>query len=188
VLESWIDPCHLQIYNVSGDPTESFNSGAFNVNSEKAATPTTWEANDLNSACATSYTGGTVAATATNTLPITATQPTSTAVGSSPIGSNSTSCDSSTGKSQKSSSPSFGAGIGIGVAIGVIFGAATAFGWWLLNKRGNKASTAGFVEAQQSSADVYNNDQKNGAYNGHGLQNVAPSELGSDVRTAELPS
>jgi hypothetical protein len=188
VLESWLDPCHIQIYNASSGLNEGFNSGAFNVNSKKAATPTTWAANDLNSACPTSYTGGTAVATATNTLPASATLPTPSHTGSTTGGSNSTSCDSSSNKtSQKSSSPSFGAGIGVGVAIGVILGAATALGWWLMNKRGNQATPAELA-GQQSNAGVYGGENKNGAYHGYGFHNVAPSELASEGRTSELPS
>jgi hypothetical protein len=43
VLDTWIDPCYVELFatNSSGNITTNFNSGTFNVNSVKAATPTT---------------------------------------------------------------------------------------------------------------------------------------------------
>jgi hypothetical protein len=188
VPETWLDPCHILMYNRSASASDGFNSGAFNIDSNPAATPTTWAANDLKSACPTSFTGGTAVVTVTDTLPATATasQSTSGGANSTAGGSNSTSCDLSSSKaSQKNSSPSFGAGIGVGVTIGVVLGAATALGWWLLNKRGNQAAPTE-VGGQQSSTGIYDGENKNGAYYGNGLQ-VAPSELASEGRTSELP-
>jgi len=73
VLNSWKDPCHLQflaINDTTGKTIRGFNSGAFNVNPNKADTPTTWAENRATPGAVTSYTRGSPVPTPTNTQPI----------------------------------------------------------------------------------------------------------------------
>jgi hypothetical protein len=126
ILASWVDPCHLEFFQVNATTGQiqlpDFNSGAFNINSEPAATPTTWLANDLNSACPTFYTGGKLVASATATNNANSSTPSLCPGGQQASGSS---------LHGGSSGPSFGAGIGVGVAISAAVVAGTAAIWWL---------------------------------------------------------
>jgi hypothetical protein len=128
VLASWKDPCHLEFYQMNASTGEiilpDFNSGAFNVNATKAAIPVTWAADDTNQACPTSFTGGALQPSATNTVPVQNGTASATSATTSPTGAGATgSCTappaSTNGSTGSSSSPSFGAGIGVGIGISV---------------------------------------------------------------------
>jgi hypothetical protein len=190
VDNSWMDPCHFEFYQVNVTSGQillpDFNSGAFNVNTEKAATPTTWAANDINSACPTFYTSGTVVPTA-NSLQS----------GSAPTLTNGAAstdkCSSAQGNgiSSSSDSPSFGAGIGVGIAISVAVIAGSALIWWCGHRqRSNNIPPRLAADQQMQSMHGYNGfaGGPSGLQGGIKAYEAPPAEMMADPRRLELPS
>jgi hypothetical protein len=197
VLSSWIDPCHLEFFQLNATTGQiqlpDFNSGAFNVNSEPAATPTTWLANDLNSACPTFYTGGKLVASATAT----------NSAGNSSASVCASGQQASSGSSSSkggSSSPSFGAGVGVGIAISAAVVAGTAAIWWLGHRQRqvrnnptelppNQAYPVQGQQQQQMQYGGYAQQNPHNVYKGHVADNppMPPSEMVGDG-VGEMPA
>lgn len=167
-----------------------FNSGAFNVDTEEAATPTTWAANDINSACPTYYTSGSIVPTGP----------------SSPTGSGAVNASSSSencGSNKKAGGPgsngglSFGAGIGIGVAISIAVVAGSALIWWFGQRQkaknlppeipGNRVQT---MNLQNPSVSGYSSVQGRPLFKPYEgpASSGSPTELQAESARGELPT
>ncbi|KAF2096032.1 hypothetical protein NA57DRAFT_59091 [Rhizodiscina lignyota] len=149
VLNTWLDPCHLEfvVDENNGTNVGTFNSGAFNINNHtgKVATPTTWGATGPFGGVQT-YTGGTFKPTASTTKLASTNRVSST----SP---DATRCPTAAGDvsirtSNGSKGPSFGAGIGVGIAIAVVTGAIGAALLWAVHRqrlRGRKVGEEAYT-------------------------------------------
>jgi hypothetical protein len=194
VDQKWMDPCHFEFYQANVTTGKillpDFNSGAFNIDTEEAATPTTWAANDINSACPTYYTSGSV-------IPTGPTTSTASGVGSTSSSSESCASNEQTGVSGSKSGPSFGAGIGVGVAISVAAVTGSALIWLFGQKKRAKnmppelpANRIQTMNPHNSSVSGYSSVQNPALIKPYGplVASVPPSEMVGESARMELPT
>src|ERR1700753_48584 len=195
VEQKWLDPCHFEFFQANLTTGQiilpDFNSGAFNVDSQEAATPTTWAANDINSACPTYYTSGSI-------VPTGLSSPTTTgAAGANSVPSETCGSNKKAGNSGSKRSPGFGAGIGVGVAISIAVVAGSALIWWFSQRQrarklppelaGNRVQTMNQHDSSFSGYSSVQSPPQFKPYEAPASSNL-PTELQANAPRGELPT